>query len=276
MKSEFIGVVRMNNKALYDLTNAQKSIWLSEQMYYNTNFANISGTLLIKERVDFKLLVKAINIFVQKNESMRIKLIIVDGIPKQYIEEYKTFDIENKKVANDNELKELENEIVSRPFEIIESELFKFTIVQLSDGTGGFNAKLHHIISDAWSMSLLINQIMEYYTKLVYGEEIDLSINPSYVEYIETEKEYKKSEKYEKDKAFWEDNFEELPEFARMMPYEVKEESSDAQRMAFILDSKTSESINQYCRENNLKSIYGFLMAIYAFYLARVAGVNVK
>ena len=40
----------------YQLTIPQKSIWLTERFYKADTISNISGTLLIKDSVDFELL----------------------------------------------------------------------------------------------------------------------------------------------------------------------------------------------------------------------------
>ena len=61
-------------KKLYDLTNPQKLIWYTEQFYSNTSINNITGTVIINEVIDVDALKKAINLFVQKNDAMRIQI----------------------------------------------------------------------------------------------------------------------------------------------------------------------------------------------------------
>ena len=56
---------------IYALTDQQKNVWNSEMFYSGTNINNIGGYLLIKEKVDFKLLEKATNIYVKNNEAIR-------------------------------------------------------------------------------------------------------------------------------------------------------------------------------------------------------------
>ena len=50
---------------LYELTNPQKSIWLTEQYYKGTQINNIAGTLFIEEPVNFDLLKLAVNKFLE-------------------------------------------------------------------------------------------------------------------------------------------------------------------------------------------------------------------
>ena len=43
-------------KDVYELTNPQKSIWMTEQFYSNTNINNIVGYLKIDKNADLKAL----------------------------------------------------------------------------------------------------------------------------------------------------------------------------------------------------------------------------
>ena len=83
---------------LYDLTNPQKSIWLTEQFYRVTSINVICGTVLIDDIVNFDVLSKAINIFLKDNDSFRIKLCLDDnGEVKQFFQDFceKHFDVLN-------------------------------------------------------------------------------------------------------------------------------------------------------------------------------------
>ena len=55
-------------KKLYSLTRPQKSIWLTEQYYPNSNINNVCGVMSIFQAIDFDALKKAINLFVESND----------------------------------------------------------------------------------------------------------------------------------------------------------------------------------------------------------------
>ena len=59
----------MENKDVYELTNPQKSIWLTEQFYAGSTVNNICGTANINNKIDFNQLEKAINIVIKNNSS---------------------------------------------------------------------------------------------------------------------------------------------------------------------------------------------------------------
>ena len=80
-------------KDVYELTNAQKSIWLTEQYLKNTSIGNITGNIAIHEEINIEKLVLSIQEFVRRNDSMRTKLLLEDGIPKQYFDDFSDFPI---------------------------------------------------------------------------------------------------------------------------------------------------------------------------------------
>ena len=257
-------------KNLYDLTNPQKGIWLTEQYYNGTSIANISGTILINETVDFEKLEKALNIYIQKNDAIRLHLILTDeGNVKQYISDYKEFNIPIVNVKDDTELHTLTQNTVNTPFTLIDSDLFKFTLFRFPDKTGGLQVTFHHIVSDAWTMSLFIDETMNIYSKLLKNEKIDLDKNPSYLNYIENENKYLSSTKFETDKEFWNNIFNYEPEIATVKLYKNNEKSTKAVRKIFTLDKQIYNKIQDFCTKNKL-SIFTFLMSIYSIYLSKI------
>ena len=67
-------------KDVYELTNPQKSIYLTEQYYSGTTINNICGTSIINSTLDFELLKTAINIVIKN------KIGLSFFIPKLYHE----------------------------------------------------------------------------------------------------------------------------------------------------------------------------------------------
>ena len=65
----------MKMKDVYELTSSQKNIWDTELFFNNTNMNNIGGYVFIEEIFNPIVLEKAINIFVKKNDALRIKII---------------------------------------------------------------------------------------------------------------------------------------------------------------------------------------------------------
>ena len=119
-----------------NLTNSQKSIWVTEQYYKGSSVNNICGSAIISEQIDFDKLEKAVQIVYQKHDNFRLQLIIDDGEAKQVLSKKKETEIEIIKVATPKELEQEFRKIVRTPFKLENSELFKFYIFKFKNGEG--------------------------------------------------------------------------------------------------------------------------------------------
>ena len=123
-------------KILYSLTNPQKSIWFTEEFYKGTPIENITGSVIIPEKVNFSLLEQAINIFVEKNDSFRLKFIIEGQEVKQFVDSYSKFPIEIIDVSSNEDLQKVEQETASTVYVIFEDAMsmldFTFVIIASS------------------------------------------------------------------------------------------------------------------------------------------------
>ena len=265
----------MLGEELKELTNSQKSIWVTEQFYKGTSVNNICGTAIIDEKVDFPVLEKAIKIVCQKYDNFKMKLKINEGNVQQTFEEPLNTDIQIIKVNNVKELEIKREEIVKTPFNLKE-QLFKFYIFKFSNDYGAFMLNIHHLISDAWTLALICNEIIKTYSAIKQNKEVETKAIYSYIDYINSEKEYQQSEKYQKDKKYWLEKYQTIPEVARIPG--SKHESDKitniiGERTQFSVKKEEINKIKEYCKENKI-SLYNFFMAIFAIYIAEVSNLD--
>ena len=116
-------------------------------------------------------------------------------------------------VHSDKDVEDLSNKMANFVFDINNSALCKFQLFRYPDGHGGIVLLVHHLISDAWSCGLFISEIIDIYDALLDNKEIEIS-SFSYIDYIISENEYMQSSKFEKDKTYWMEKFQSVPELA--------------------------------------------------------------
>lgn len=201
----------MFNKDVYDLTNAQKSIWLTEQYLKGTSIGNISGIISINQKIDIPKLITSIKEFVNRNDSMRTRIFVEDGSPKQFFEDKLDFEIPTHQFVSKKEVGLFAKKIATTPFNLINSNLFSFDIFTLPKGDGGIIVSIHHIISDAWTSGLIVTEIMDIYESLLNTNQLNDYTKVSYIDYINSEKNYLNSPKFEKDAEFWNSIFDSIP-----------------------------------------------------------------
>ncbi len=256
----------LDNTELYRLTHPQKRIWYIEKIYPDTHMYNICSTTRIKGFVDFKLLDEALQILIKTNDGIRLHIVEENDIPKQYIRPYERVKIDflDFSIYDDPEaeLAVWIEKKVQEPFVIENEALFYFAIFKLSENDNGFFLKIHHLISDGWTFSLISRLIIENYTRLIRNEEVNDLTEYSYLEYIEKESKYLLSDRFEKDKVFWKDKFSKLPENL------IKEgvDSLSGNRVSFDIDFNISSKIKSFVDANKC-SINTFFVSLLMIYL---------
>ena len=258
-----------------NLTNSQKSIWVTEQYYKGSSINNICGSATIEEQIDFEKLREAIEIVCLKHDNFRLQIEIKDGEPQQKLTEKKEVEINFLNISNQEQLKEETNKIVRKSFELENSKLYKFYIYKFQNGEGGFMLNIHHLIADAWTLAFICNEIIKTYSDLKQNKEIERKAIYSYIDYIKAEQEYLESEKYQKDKEYWNAKFEKITEVATIpgSKKEPNENEAAGERKQFNLTKNEVEKIKQYCKENKI-SLYNFFMAIYAIYIGEISNLD--
>ena len=259
-----------------NLTNAQKSIWVTEQYYKGSSINNICGTAVIQEKVDFEKLKESIQIVCKKHDNFWLEFKLNKGNVEQVLSEKKEIQIDTINIAGKNQLESERNKIVKTKFQLENSKLFKFYIFKFIDGKGAFMLNIHHLISDAWTLALICNDIIKTYSELIQNKEVETKAIYSYIDYIKSEQQYQESEKYNKDKQYWIERFKTIPEVATIpgsIKGDIDETNPAGERKKYEISKENVEKIKKYCKENKI-SLYNFFMAIYAIYIGEVSNLD--
>lgn len=266
----------MKKTVFHSLSSPQLSIWYTEKMFPGTSIANIAGTLRIKEKIDFDLMSKAVQLLIKNNEGMRLRVCLdKSGNPQQYVSDYKEKSVEIKDFSEHKDpikaMYEWNSQESLIPFDLIDHDLYRVFLVKLGISEGAVFSNFHHIISDAWSASVACSIAMDYYKKLKNPETDILQTNNSnsYLSFIEGEKQYRESKRFEKDKDYWERTFETLPEVTVLKTRKTKLVFTESKRKTFVAPIKFVSKLREYCSENKITPYPLFISAL-AMYINRV------
>lgn len=254
----------MSNDNRYKLTNQQNNIYLLDSIYKDSGINNIISWLEINEEIDCDLLIKTANIIVQKNDSYRLKFNLKSLEPYQQVELYKEFRVDILEVAD---IGELEFELKNVRLNLEEELPFKFFVFKYPNGKGGLSGVFHHLISDAWSMSLLIQQIVTIYYNLKNDIPVDSLKYPSYIEYIQSQQEFMKSDRKKINQNYWEEVF--------ATPVDIlsfKEKTYTdifSKRKEYFLNDELLSNVRKYCQYHGITE-YIFMLSVYCIYFGRI------
>ncbi|MCC3380887.1 non-ribosomal peptide synthetase, partial [Paenibacillus farraposensis] len=266
----------MNNNVqrFFPLTNAQQRIWYTELLYPNTSVSLLLGTVKFKGKMNIDALKRSINMVIKQYDAFRIRITAENGIPRQYVVPFEDKEFTCLDAADFKSIDELKAWLERHnqtPLELLNNELFHFLFIRISDDEFWLSVKMHHIISDGISMVLFGNQLTEYYIDIIRGIESQLGKEYSYIEYIQTEEAYVQSERFAKDKEFWNDKFAGLPDVTGLKPYDPLLLSTTAQRAHFTVDGSLYKGIKQFCQDHKV-SLFQFFMAAMYIYMHKATG----
>ena len=257
-----------NQQIFYPLTHPQKRIWYIEKIYPNTSLYNIGGPIRIKGPIDFELLEEAINLFVQSNDGLRLRILEQDGDVKQYVSNFEKFKIDffDFSVSLDPEgaFKKWFDHEAHQPFQLEGNKLlFYFAMFRINEYDNGYLAKFHHIIADGWSINLMTEQICQIYLQLFRGEKVPVQAQCSYLEYLTREQDYLSSDRFQKDKSFWNKKLEDIPGFF----LNKNNDKLEGERKTFELPIEISMKIKEFAsaNKNSLNTIFVVLYLLYIY-----------
>ncbi len=133
-----------------------------------------------------------------------------------------------------------------------ESAVCEIILLDLPDSCGAM-VKIHHIIADAWTVMLIANQFFS----CLKGETITAF---KYEDFIESEKKYRLSSRYERDCEYMESEFAKCPEQTWLWPEHFT--SLEGKRRIVELDKEFSAQIYAFCDSHNVTPFILFLSAV--------------
>lgn len=267
MKNKSIGSINGEYRGirLCRLSDPQVGIWEAEMTYPETVLYNYTVFLTFGEEINSSVLNKALNLFIEKNDGLRMRIIEQRGIPMQYAAPYEyketdIFDFSGRDAGYTREWMAMKAQI---PFNLQESELYYFAIIENSNHNTILFVKVHHIVMDAWSLyNLMLNRLMYYYSSLANNLDIP-GTAPSYEEYIAENCEYNAKPEnvalFHQCREFWKGEYQTLPGCIALKPGRT---SLEANRKVYRLPEGLSEKLRLLSRRTGYSPYIIFLSAL--------------
>lgn len=100
----------------------------------------------------------------------------------------------------------IRDELQCRPFDFVKEPLLRFTVCSVAPDESVVVLGFHHIILDGWSLSILLKELLDTYSRLARGEE-QVTINDDFSIYLNRLQELPEAGA----RAFWQEHLSGLP-----------------------------------------------------------------
>jgi amino acid adenylation domain-containing protein len=192
------------------LSFAQQRLWFLHQLDPDSPAYNISGAVRLRGQLNVPALESCLNEVARRHEVLRTTFAEVEGESSQVIAPDLTLRLlpmdlsglpEDEREA---EARRLANEETKVPFDLSQGPLFRVTLLRLSEEEHVLVYTMHHIVSDAWSRSVLVKEVVTLYEAFVNEKPSPLPELPvQYADYAMWQREWLKGDVLDAHLSYW-------------------------------------------------------------------------
>src|ERR1051325_675185 len=152
------------------LSYAQQRLWFLDQLEPNSSFYNIPAAVRLKGRLDLNALEQSFGEIIRRHESLRTRFGMVEGMPVQVIDAPGAFTLPVTNLSEETEARRVAQAEAEQPFDLSTGPLFRAGVLRLGAEDHVLLCTMHHVVSDGWSMGILIKELTSLYEAFSPGK----------------------------------------------------------------------------------------------------------
>jgi mycobactin peptide synthetase MbtE len=268
----------------YELSHAQKLLWVLDQSTSGMIAYNMPASCLLNGHIDKAAFHRVFETLINRHETLRTTFRVVAGEPRQQVHETINFLLEEEDasagMAEGTTRELLINHYLeaafSEPFNLQSGPLLRAKLVKLSADQHLFLFTMHHIISDGWSMGILVKEILELYT--AYSQGLPGNLEPlrvQYKDYAAWHNRLLQGGQMQAYRNYWHNKLSgELPVLNLPVDYpRGNSRTYTGDKIRFNLSEAESDQIRQICSEQEV-SLFMFFLTVINVLLYNYSGQN--
>ncbi|MCC5667069.1 amino acid adenylation domain-containing protein [Nostoc sp. CHAB 5784] len=261
------------------LSFAQQRFWVLSQLEPDSPFYNIPLAVEIQGDIDLGILQRSFDEMVQRQEILRTTFQSVDGQPVLRIADFCQINIlaiDLQALAANEQQQEIEDLLLSQqPFNLEDGPLLRVQLLRLGRTSHVLLLTLHHIIADAWSMGLLVRDVVGLYHAQTQRrkEEEEKFLSVQYVDFAYWQREWLQGEVLEGHLGYWRQQLADVPALLEL-PTDYSRPAVQSFRGAvhrFGLSSGLTEALKQLSQRHH-STLFMTLLATLNVLLHRYTG----
>ncbi|KUN95706.1 non-ribosomal peptide synthetase [Streptomyces caeruleatus] len=202
------------------LSAGQQGVWFAHQMDSTGRTYNCAEYIAVDGPVDVALFRAAWAALSAEADVVRIDRIVQDDGLWQVVEPEQTagLPLVDLSAADDAEARAQRwmRDDVRRPVDLSRGPISSFALIKLSDTRFFFYYRIHHVVIDGYGVHLLGRRLAEIYSALAAGDTDVAPVFGPLKDLLDDEAEYRASDAFEADRAYWVEHFGDRPEPLRM------------------------------------------------------------
>jgi amino acid adenylation domain-containing protein len=268
---------RASEPVVVPLSFAQQRLWFLDQLGPGSPLYNVHSAVRLQGRLDVAALEQSFEFMVQRHETLRTTFQLQNGTPVQVIQARAGLVIERHDLEENFSPKGakaqrdviLEEEAL-KPFDLASGPLLRVKLLRLGEGDHVLSLAMHHIVSDGWSMGVLISEVVALYEAFSKGETPSLPELPiQYADFTRWQHEWLTGDVLAKQLGYWQKQLDDVATL--QLPTDRPRpliQSQRGARQSFALPRALSESLIALARREGV-TLFTLLLAAWQTLLTR-------
>ncbi|MES2936877.1 MAG: non-ribosomal peptide synthase/polyketide synthase [Pseudomonadota bacterium] len=263
---------------------AQQRLWFLDRFEPGSAQYNMAAALRLRGALDTQALHGALNAIVARHESLRTRFVEVDGEPAQDILPRMELPLPVTDLGGlapeerRQRAQELAREEALRPFDLEHGPLLRTQLLRLEGEEGEGDhillVAMHHIVSDGWSMRVLVQDLVALYGAFTRGEASPLPpLDIQYADYAHWQRQWLQGDALQRQLDYWQEQLEGAPALLNLPTDRPRPPvpAQDGGDVPFVLDAEETAALRQLAREQGA-TLFMVLLAGLDVVLARWSG----
>ncbi|MBP1473179.1 amino acid adenylation domain-containing protein [Frateuria sp. MAH-13] len=193
------------------LSFAQRRLWFIDQLEGANAAYNIPAALRLRGRLNLAALRTGIQAVVDRHETLRTTFAIIEGEPVQRIASVLPMDVPVRTCAPSQVMSQAQI-FAQRPFDLARGPLLRAELLQVGVDEHVLLTNMHHIISDGWSIGVLVSEFVAHYTASVQGTSVTLAPLPiQYADFAQWQRQWLQGSLLQRQQSYWREQLGGLP-----------------------------------------------------------------
>jgi len=183
-------IVPVDREGDLPLSFAQERLWFIDQLEEGVAKYNIPSALRLSGDLKVDALQRSLAAMIERHEALRTRFELRDRQPVQVIEPAVEFDLPMLDLSDlhqdtqPEEVQRLCDEEASLRFDLSTGPLLRAQLLRLAPREHVLLVTMHHIISDGWSIGVMVDELITLYGGYSSGELVDLpALSVQYADY---------------------------------------------------------------------------------------------
>lgn len=262
----------INDNKKWPLTSDQQRIWFLDRMNPGNPALNIAAAIRIKGQLRVDVLNISYSYLMNRHDLLRAYIIMEDDKVFQAIKEIVPVMVPVAEIG-ENDIHIKLKEEAAKSFNLFEGDLSRIKLFKITENDQILFFNVHHIIADAWSLGILMDDFLKIYFKLSTGKDTGIEdLKSKYLDFIEYQSKII-NKNYEKQITYWKENLNNVPTRINL-PYDFERPQTltyKAGQIHFELNSEVVRSIKKISVESNV-TIFNFLYPAFTCFIFLVSG----